>query len=112
MTSHTKRVFSPARWAVVLALLLFPALGATTASAQSAAVKVAQTSETFTLSNDVIVATVSKRTGDLVSLPYKGTETLTPDAGGHSAAYWSRHDRRQGRDQPCDHRPRTLELRR
>jgi rhamnogalacturonan endolyase len=96
-TTATQRTFMPARWAVALAIALTALFGANIASAQSAGVKVTEDAELFTLSNDVIVATVSKRTGDLVSLTYKGTETLTPDAGGHSAAYWS-HDATGGKD--------------
>lgn len=44
----------------------------------------------FTLSNGIISARVSKRTGDLTSLQYKGLETLT-DKSGHAGGYWS-HD--------------------
>lgn len=97
MRTTPKRFFTPGRWAMALVILLMASFGATVASAQSTGVTVTQTNETFTLANDVITAVVSKRTGDLVSLTYKGTETLTPDAGGHSAAYWS-HDTTGGVD--------------
>jgi len=75
-----------AKW---LALLLFlaPAL----AHAQPAAVQVREDRESFMLDNGIIAAEISKRTGDLVSMTYKGIETLSADVGGHSAAYWS-HD--------------------
>ncbi len=56
-----------------------------------AAVAVTDDGETFTLSNGVVTAVVSKRSADLLSLSYKGVETITPDSGGHSGAYWS-HD--------------------
>ncbi len=41
----------------------------------------------FTLANDVVVAKVSKRAGDLVSLKYKDLELL--GASGHAGGYWS-----------------------
>ena len=96
MTVTTTRRFAPARWAMTLAILMTAAFGSQ-ALAQSRGVTVTEGGQTFTLSNDVITAVVSKHTGDLVSLTYKGTETLTPDNGGHSAAYWS-HDTTGGKD--------------
>jgi hypothetical protein len=80
--------------AAALALLFIaaPALAQT-----NQPVKVTETTETFTMDNGIIRAVVSKRTGDLVSMVYKGTETITPDVGGHSAAYWS-HDTSGGKD--------------
>jgi rhamnogalacturonan endolyase len=96
ITGATRR-FSPARWAIALFALFAAVLGAGGAFAQSGGVRVTETAETFTLANDLVTAVVSKRTGDLVSMTYKGTETLTPDAGGHSAAYWS-HDTTGGKD--------------
>ena len=91
-----ERLKLPARLAAILATLAL-LFGATAALAQDQAVRVTQNTETFTMDNGIVTATVSKRTGDLVSLTYKGTETLTPDAGGHSAAYWS-HDTTGGKD--------------
>ncbi|MBP2161477.1 MULTISPECIES: polysaccharide lyase family protein [Asticcacaulis] len=61
------------------------------AFAQNAPVTVTEDRETFTLSNGIITAVISKRTSDLVSMKYKGFETLAHDTGGHSAVYWS-HD--------------------
>jgi rhamnogalacturonan endolyase len=78
--------------AVALALTAAPALAQT-----NQPVKVTETTETFTMDNGIIRAVVSKRTGDLVSMIYKGTETITPDVGGHSAAYWS-HDTSGGKN--------------
>jgi rhamnogalacturonan endolyase len=85
------------RAAFALTGLVAVLFGADVAAAQDQGVRVTETREEFTLDNGIVVATVSKRTGDLVSLTYKGTETLTPDAGGHSAAYWS-HDTTGGKD--------------
>ncbi len=71
----------------VFSLLTLPAH----AQAPQAVVTVTDDGETYTLSNGVVTAVVSKRSADLLSLSYKGVETLTPDSGGHSGAYWS-HD--------------------
>lgn len=54
------------------------------------AVSVAEDATSYTLSNGIVTARVSKRSGDLTSLSYKGTETLT-DKSGHAGGYWS-HD--------------------
>ncbi|HVU39352.1 MAG TPA: polysaccharide lyase family protein [Opitutales bacterium] len=83
------------RWAAaaLLPLVLF-ALSARAADAPAAsappAVTVTQDDTTFTLSNGVVTARVSKRSGDLLSLVYKGEETLAFNSG-HSGGYWS-HD--------------------
>src|SRR4029079_15827165 len=50
----------------------------------------------FTLSNAIIKARVSKRSGDLTSLQYKGFEILT-DKSGHAGGYWS-HDTNGGKE--------------
>jgi rhamnogalacturonan endolyase len=50
----------------------------------------------FTLSNGIVTARVSKRSGDLTSLQYKGTETLN-DRSGHAGGYWS-HDTTGGKE--------------
>jgi rhamnogalacturonan endolyase len=50
----------------------------------------------FTLSNGIVTARVSKRSGDLMSLKYKGTETLN-DRSGHAGGYWS-HDTTGGKE--------------
>jgi rhamnogalacturonan endolyase len=54
------------------------------------AVTVTEDETAFTMSNGIITARVLKRNGDLNSLKFKGTETLT-DQSGHAGAYWS-HD--------------------
>ena len=52
------------------------------------AVTVSQDDNSFTLDNGIVTVSVSKRSGDLLSLGYKKLEML--DAGsGHQAAYWS-----------------------
>jgi rhamnogalacturonan endolyase len=68
-----------------------------TATAQAGDVKVTEDRETYTLSNGIVTAVVSKRTSDLISMTYKGFETLSHDSGGHSAFYWS-HDVSGGKD--------------
>lgn len=74
------------------------ALGAAVpAAAQDAPVTVIETRELFTLSNGIVTATVSKRTGDLVSMIYKDIETVEKDSGGHSGGYWS-HDTSGGKE--------------
>src|SRR5262245_30716758 len=59
-------------------------------------VKVEEDKTTFTLSNGIVTARVSKRSGDLTSLQYKGTETLN-DRSGHAGGYWS-HDTTGGKE--------------
>ena len=56
----------------------------------SGPVKVEEDKTTFTLSNGIVTARVSKRSGDLSSLQYKGMETLTKRAG------WTRRGHRCG----------------
>jgi len=53
-------------------------------------VTVTENEHSFTLSNSLVTARISKESGDLVSLVYKGIETLT-DISGHPFVYWS-HD--------------------
>lgn len=53
-------------------------------------VTVIQDEQSFTLSNGMVAARVSKESGDLVSFTYKGIETIT-DISGHPYVYWS-HD--------------------
>ena len=59
-------------------------------------VKVEEDKTTFTLSNGIVTARLSKRSGDLTSLQYQGTEILT-DQSGHAGAYWS-HDTTGGKE--------------
>src|SRR5262249_55971074 len=50
----------------------------------------------FTLSNGIVTARVSKRSGDLTAFQFKGTETLN-DRSGHAGGYWS-HDTTGGKE--------------
>lgn len=50
----------------------------------------------FTLKNGIVTARVSKRSGDLMSLEYKGFEVLT-DKSGHAGGYWW-HDTTGGQE--------------
>jgi rhamnogalacturonan endolyase len=50
----------------------------------------------FSLSNGIVTARVSKRSGDLTSLQFKGTETLN-NRSGHAGGYWS-HDTTGGQE--------------
>ncbi|MCA9176434.1 MAG: hypothetical protein KDB14_18230 [Planctomycetales bacterium] len=59
-------------------------------------VSVRESVDAFTLSNGTITASVSKRSGDLRSLRFKGVELLT-DRSGHAGGYWS-HDTSGGVD--------------
>src|SRR5688572_23031539 len=61
-----------------------------------AGVIVEEDESSFTLSNGIITARVSKRSGDLTSLKYKGQEILT-DKSGHAGGYWS-HDTTGGKE--------------
>jgi rhamnogalacturonan endolyase len=54
------------------------------------AVKITEAESTYALSNGIVTVRISKRNGDMTSLVYKGTETLT-DKSGHAGGYWS-HD--------------------
>ena len=67
------------------------------AAAQTAggAVTVTEDATTFTLSNGIVTAKVSKRNSDLISLVYKGTEVLFSEPSGHPFGYWS-HDVTRG----------------
>jgi len=67
-----------------------PDFGPLGAMPQIAGVTVAEDDSTFTLANDIVTARVDKKSGDLVSLLYKGAETLASNSG-HSGGYWS-HD--------------------
>ncbi len=61
---------------------------------ETGAVTLSQDDTTFTMSNGTLSVKVSKESGDLVSMQYKGRETLT-DRSGHPFVYWS-HDVKGG----------------
>ncbi len=56
----------------------------------SRAVTIEEDESTYTISNGLVTARISRRNGDMTSLIYKGIETLT-DKSGHAGGYWS-HD--------------------
>jgi rhamnogalacturonan endolyase len=56
----------------------------------SDSVTVSEDDASYTMSNGIVTAKVLKKSGDIISLQYRGTETLT-DQSGHAGAYWS-HD--------------------
>jgi rhamnogalacturonan endolyase len=84
-------------WLLAVAVWL-AASGSTPAQSDATlpAVAVAEDEQTFTLASGTITARVSKRSGDLVSLQYKGQETLEGKSG-HAGGYWS-HDTTGGKE--------------
>src|SRR5262245_5834177 len=65
-------------------------------SAQGAGVTVTETETEFSLANELIIARISKRSGDLTSMTHRGVEMLT-DKSGHAGGYWS-HDTTGGKE--------------
>ena len=61
-----------------------------TNQATKSKVSITEDEDLFTLDNGIVTAQISKKSGDLVSFNYKGTETLS-DKAGHPFVYWS-HD--------------------
>ncbi|HEY7086837.1 MAG TPA: hypothetical protein VH518_02035, partial [Tepidisphaeraceae bacterium] len=61
-----------------------------TAAISRAQVTLQEDDSSYTLANGIVTAKVSKQSGDLTSLVYQGTETVT-DKSGHAGGYWS-HD--------------------
>ncbi len=55
---------------------------------QMSRVTLARESDAYVLSNGIVVARVSRESGNLVSLQYKGIECLAGEAR-HSGGYWS-----------------------
>jgi rhamnogalacturonan endolyase len=82
--------------ALLVLALAFPVPCQADEKVDSAPVSVEEDNTTFKLSNGIVTARVSKRSGDLASLVYKGMETLT-DQSGHAGAYWS-HDTTGGKE--------------
>ena len=81
---------STLRFSFGLACAVISATGLSAAQAAAGAVTVAEDDAAFTLANGIVTARVSKKNGDLLSLQYRGTETLAFNSG-HSGGYWS-HD--------------------
>jgi rhamnogalacturonan endolyase len=59
-------------------------------SAKHVMVTVTDQGSAYVLSNDYVTATISKVTGDMVSLKYKGLETMGY-VSGHHAGYWEQN---------------------
>ena len=78
------------RKALVFAMGLMAGALSHAAATRASTVTVFETETNFTLDNGIVTASVSKRSGDLTSLRYKGREVLT-DQSGHAGGYWS-HD--------------------
>src|SRR5258706_7683699 len=88
MRTDSARTFSLVIGVGVVALWALATPARTQDETNAPAVAVEDDQSSFTLSNGIITARVSKRSGDLTSLQYKGLETLT-DKSGHAGAYWS-----------------------
>jgi rhamnogalacturonan endolyase len=76
-------------WASIAAIVLTGAM----ASAQQgdvAPVTVKDNGATWTMQNAYVTATISKTTGDLTSLKYRGLETMGY-VSGHHAGYWEQN---------------------
>lgn len=73
---------------LVAAIFFFPTalLGADNSHAGN--VQLTQDQNFYVLANGIVTARIEKRSGDLTSLVYEGTEMLG-DASGHPGAYWS-----------------------
>jgi rhamnogalacturonan endolyase len=81
---------------LIIAIALVSSVVFVAGSAPDSAVTVAEDSASFTLSNGIVTVRVDKRSGDMKSLVYKDTETIT-DRSGHAGGYWS-HDASGGVD--------------
>jgi rhamnogalacturonan endolyase len=76
--------------AIILNALCWGAQTSPPALQPNHSVVISEDSSSFVLSNGIVTARVAKRNGDLLSLVYKGIETIT-DRSGHAGGYWS-HD--------------------
>ncbi|HEY2759552.1 MAG TPA: hypothetical protein VGI75_02375, partial [Pirellulales bacterium] len=65
-------------------------VGANQVVAADNSVTLTETPQTYKLKNAYCTAVISKKSGDLISLVYKGIETLGFDSG-HPAGYWEQH---------------------
>ena len=90
-STRRARLAAAIQFAVALRMLL-----SASEYALGQAVTIDDDPSAFTLSNGIVTARVSKRSGDLTSLRFRGTETLN-DRSGHAGGYWS-HDTTGGRE--------------
>ncbi len=74
--------------AVVTGFALVLLILSVAVAAPAPRVTVAETDFAFTLDNGIVVAEINKRSGDLISLKYKGLELLGGGSG-HPYGYWS-----------------------
>ncbi len=79
---------------LILAVIAFLVLLASAHPASEVVVGISQDENSFTLTNGIVAALVSKRSGDLTSLTYKGLEMLDGKSA-RGSAYWS-HDVSRG----------------
>ena len=96
MRTDPARIISPVIAVVTATLWHWRLLRTGQDESNVPAVTLEEDPSSFTLSNGIITARVSKRSGDLTSLQYKGLETLT-DKSGHAGGYWS-HDTTGGKE--------------
>src|SRR5580658_6337643 len=82
----------PWKLAVISLALLLPA-----AVQAAPAVTVSENDQSFILANGLVTAQVAKRSGDLISLKYKGLEMLDARTS-RQPAYWS-HNAARGRQE-------------
>ncbi len=77
---------------LLVAALLFgaPCLARAQSPAKDAPVTITDTGTNYILSNSYVIASISKSTGDMVSLKYHGVETMGY-VSGHHAGYWEQN---------------------
>lgn len=85
----------PVPVAMLLGLLTLAIPSARAAATESPPVTLEEDADSLTLSNGILTARILKKSGDIRSLKYKGTEILT-DQSGHPGGYWS-HDTTGGK---------------
>ena len=73
---------------LIHAVLVLAAVRLHAAPAPSPGVTVSQTPAAYTLGNDILVASIDKNTGNLISLQCNGAEFLKTDVR-HPGGYWS-----------------------
>lgn len=84
----------------VFSFLLITSIGAVAQPAQRRAdppVTVTDTGTNYILSNGYFTASISKTTGDMVSLKYHGLETMG-FVSGHHAGYWEQNPSGEARE--------------
>ncbi|MEJ2647672.1 MAG: hypothetical protein P8016_04585 [Sedimentisphaerales bacterium] len=90
-TNITRAIFS-----FIVIIILAQISNNVQAAVSAESVKIEEDASLFTISNGIVTSRISKRNGDMTSLLYKGTETLT-EKSGHTGGYCS-HDTTGGID--------------